>query len=76
MTHHSDVIKQRTLRHAFAPIRANRLPARARVLSDSPPYIDGSDLLQRFRDKVETVPMGLDLAFLAGRRGGSGTPSD
>jgi rhamnosyl/mannosyltransferase len=62
VTHHSDIIRQRLLRHLVRPIESAVYRRAARLLSDSPPYIEGSDVLRRFRLKVETLPLGLDLA--------------
>jgi rhamnosyl/mannosyltransferase len=61
VTHHSDVVRQRYLRHALAPFEQMVYRRACRVLSDSPTYADGSAALQRYRNKVETLPLGLDL---------------
>jgi glycosyltransferase involved in cell wall biosynthesis len=61
VTHHSDIIRQKVLRHFVRPLETAVYRRAARLLSDSPPYIDGSDLLTRFRDKTVTLPLGLDL---------------
>ena len=62
VTHHSDIVRQRWLRHAVTPFE-RRVYARASViLSDSPPYLEGSATLGRYRDKVVTLPLGIDLA--------------
>jgi rhamnosyl/mannosyltransferase len=61
VTHHSDIVRQRLLRHLVRPVEAAVYRRAARLLSDSPPYIEGSDLLQRFRPKVVSLPLGLDL---------------
>lgn len=62
VTHHSDIVRQRLLRHLVRPVETAVYRRAARLLSDSPPYVEGSDLLRRFRPKVETLPLGLDLA--------------
>ena len=61
VTHHSDIIRQRVLRHFVRPFETALYRRAARVLQDSPNYIDGSALLQRFRDKVEPLPLGIDV---------------
>ncbi|XXF81517.1 glycosyltransferase [Myxococcaceae bacterium GXIMD 01537] len=61
VTHHSDVIRQRLLGLAFAPVERLLYTRASLVLSDSEPYIGGSPLLRRFRRKVEVLPLGLDL---------------
>jgi rhamnosyl/mannosyltransferase len=62
ITHHSDIVKQRKLYYAFAPFE-NWVYRRAdRIISNSPDYALGSDLLIRHASKVDVVPMGLDLS--------------
>lgn len=61
VTHHSDIVRQRFLGRVFA-IFERRLLRRARlILTDSPPYADGSESLRNFRNKVEDLPLGIDL---------------
>lgn len=62
ITHHSDIIKQRKLYYVFAPFERVVYEKADCIISNSRPYIDGSERLQRHRAKVETVPMGLDLS--------------
>lgn len=62
VTHHSDIVRQRVLRHLVRPVEAAVYRRAARLLSDSPPYVEGSEVLRRFRPKVESLPLGLDLA--------------
>ncbi len=61
VTHHSDIVRQRVLKYAVRPLEHAVYRRAARLLSDSPPYIDGSEVLQKFRSKVEALPLGLDL---------------
>lgn len=61
VTHHSDIVRQRVLKSAVRPLERTIYRRAAAVLADSPPYIDGSDLLQAFRSKVDSLPLGLDL---------------
>jgi rhamnosyl/mannosyltransferase len=62
VTHHSDVIRQRALRHVLMPFERLVYRRAARVLATSPAYPAGSRLLAALGDKVETVPLGIDLA--------------
>jgi rhamnosyl/mannosyltransferase len=64
ITHHSDIVRQRLLKHAVRPLENAVYRRAARVLPTSPTYVDGSELLQRFGDKLTPVPLGLDLAPL------------
>jgi glycosyltransferase involved in cell wall biosynthesis len=61
VTHHSDIVRQKVLRHAVRPVEHAVYRRAARILSDSPTYIDGSELLCQYRAKVESLPLGLDL---------------
>lgn len=62
VTHHSDVIRQRVLRPAYAVVEQEGYRRAARLLPTSPGYAHGSAVLRRFRAKVEPLPLGLDLA--------------
>ena len=61
ITHHSDIIRQRLLKYAIRPVETLAYRRANRILSASPTYIDGSPLLQRHREKVEVLPLGIDL---------------
>ena len=61
VTHHSDVVKQRLLRHVLGPFERVVYNRAASLLATSEAYIEGSPLLSKFRSKVEVVPMGIDL---------------
>jgi rhamnosyl/mannosyltransferase len=62
ITHHSDVVRQRLLSYPLIPFERIVYGRAARVLTDSPCYAGGSPLLLRYRDKVESLPLGLDQA--------------
>jgi rhamnosyl/mannosyltransferase len=61
VTHHSDIIRQRFLKHVIRPLEAVVYRRAARVLSDSPEYVEGSMLLDRHRAKVAVLPLGIEL---------------
>ncbi len=61
VTHHSDIVRQRVLKYLVRPLEAAAYRRAARLMPTSPPYADGSDLLRRFRSKVEPLPLGADL---------------
>lgn len=61
VTHHSDIVRQKVLRHAVRPIEHAVYRRAARLLPTSPAYADGSPTLTRFRAKVDPLPLGLDL---------------
>ncbi len=62
VTHHSDIVRQKWLRHLHNPFERRVYHRAAMLLSDSPPYIEGSEVLQRYHRKVRTLPLGIDLA--------------
>jgi glycosyltransferase involved in cell wall biosynthesis len=62
VTHHSDVIAQRVLGRAFAPVERRVHDRAAMVLSTSDAYVPGSIVLKRLGPKVRALPLGLDLS--------------
>jgi len=62
LTYHSDIVRQRLLMPLYAPLM-HRFLARMRVIvATSPNYLETSDVLKRHRDRVQTIPIGLDPA--------------
>jgi rhamnosyl/mannosyltransferase len=62
VTHHSDIVRQRLLKHAIRPLENLVYGRSSRVFATSTSYIDGSSLLQQHREKVDVLPLGIDLA--------------
>lgn len=56
----SDIVKQETLRLAYAPLESWFLRRADAIVATSPNYLAGSRMLQRFADKVRVIPIGLD----------------
>jgi rhamnosyl/mannosyltransferase len=65
VTYHSDIVKQRTLRHLYAPLMHAFLARQQAIVATSPNYVRTSPVLARYRDKVSAIPIGLDPARLA-----------
>ena len=65
VTHHSDVVRQRFLRRLQAPFERRVYDRAAAILTDSPTYAAGSPVLQRYADKVHSLPLGIDLVPFA-----------
>lgn len=61
VTHHSDIVRQRVLKHAVRPLESAVYRRASRLLPTSPDYASGSPLLRKFAEKVEPLPLGLDL---------------
>jgi glycosyltransferase involved in cell wall biosynthesis len=65
ITHHSDIIRQKLLKFALRPFELFVYHRAACINATSPRYPAASDVLPRFREKVTSLPMGIDLgAFL------------
>jgi glycosyltransferase involved in cell wall biosynthesis len=60
ITHHSDIIRQRLLKHVVRPIEKAAYGRAVRVLSDSPEYVERSPLLRQHQAKVDVLPLGID----------------
>ncbi|MEM0952907.1 MAG: glycosyltransferase [Pseudomonadota bacterium] len=60
VTYHSDIVRQKLLSHLYRPLMNRFLGSMARIVATSPNYFATSDVLSRFSDKVEVVPIGID----------------
>ncbi len=62
VTYHSDVVRQPRLGLMLRPFEHLILNRAAAILTDSPNYQAGSQMLQMYQDKVGVLPLGIDLA--------------
>lgn len=62
VTHHSDIVKQVWLGKAYEFLERKLLRRAATILTTSPQYADGSKQLREFRQKVRSLPLGIDLS--------------
>ena len=60
VTYHSDIVRQRLLAWAYAPLMRRFLSSVDRIVCTSPNYLASSKVLQSFGDTVDVVPIGLD----------------
>ncbi|CAB3780908.1 glycosyltransferase family 4 protein [Pararobbsia alpina] len=60
VTYHSDIVKQKTLLHFYRPLMMCFLGSVTKIVATSPQYAKTSPVLQRFADKVEVIPIGLN----------------
>lgn len=60
VTYHSDIVRQRLLKLAYAPLMHRFLGRVNRIICTSPNYFETSEVLQRFRSQVELIPIGLN----------------
>jgi glycosyltransferase involved in cell wall biosynthesis len=61
ITHHSDVVRQCILKHLFRPFEYSVYSKAARIFATSPLYQAGSTILQKYADRVQCLPLGLNL---------------
>jgi rhamnosyl/mannosyltransferase len=62
ITHHSDIVRQRILKLALRPFEYFVYGKAATIQSTSPEYPSESSILRRYQDRVESLPLGVDLA--------------
>ncbi len=60
VTYHSDIVRQSFLQSFYRPLMYRFLGSVSRIVATSPNYYATSDVLSRFSDKVEIIPIGID----------------
>lgn len=60
VTYHSDIVRQKRLKTLYAPLMHAFLGRVDRIVATSPPYLETSPVLARYRDKTTVIPIGLD----------------
>ncbi|HYV46853.1 MAG TPA: glycosyltransferase [Myxococcaceae bacterium] len=65
ITHHSDVVRQRVLAMGFSVVERRVYARAALILATSPRYADGSRVLTAMRERVRSLPLGIDVAPFA-----------
>ena len=60
VTYHSDIVRQKFLSQLYRPLMNHFLGSVDRIVATSPNYFATSDVLSRFSDKVDIVPIGID----------------
>ena len=60
VTYHSDIIRQRLLGRLYAPLMHRFLGSLDQIACTSPNYLTTSEVLQRYRQKVTIIPIGLN----------------
>lgn len=59
VTYHSDIVKQKLLLRVYEPLMHQFLKSVDIVVATSPNYFETSSVLQRYREKVSIVPIGI-----------------
>jgi glycosyltransferase involved in cell wall biosynthesis len=62
ITYHSDIVRQRALQVVYQPLMNRFLASVDRIVATSPNYYATSDVLSRFSEKVEIIPIGIEEA--------------
>lgn len=62
VSYHSDIVRQKVLLQFYKPLRDRFLSSVDRIVAEAPNYLATSEVLQRYRDKVVVIPIGLDPA--------------
>lgn len=60
VSYHSDIVNQKHLLKLYTPLMNRFLGSVDRIVASSPNYAASSEVLTRFRQKVEIIPYGLD----------------
>ncbi len=60
ITYHSDIVKQRWLKHAYTPFMQRFLQSVDTIVATSNNYLQSSPILKEHKDKTIVIPMGLD----------------
>ncbi|GAA5523460.1 D-inositol-3-phosphate glycosyltransferase [Microbulbifer aestuariivivens] len=59
VTYHSDIVRQRFLGCMYRPLMHLFLARADRIVATSQNYLESSNVLQKFRHKVEVIPLGI-----------------
>lgn len=59
ITYHSDILRQKILNYLYAPVRDRFFAGADKIIATSPRLIEYSSVLQKFKDKTVSVPLGI-----------------
>ncbi len=59
VTYHSDIVRQRLLRHMYQPVMHRFLRSVDRIVATSPNYVASSPVLRNYGEKLKVIPIGL-----------------
>lgn len=60
VTYHSDIIRQKNLLKLYRPLKWKFLGEMTRIVATSPNYLTTSEVLAKYKHKVDVIPIGLD----------------
>ncbi|MES2355480.1 MAG: glycosyltransferase family 4 protein [Pseudomonadota bacterium] len=65
VTYHSDIIRQRHLLKLYRPLQRLFLNSVDHIIATSENYLQSSDILNRYKEKVSVIPIGIDSSTYA-----------
>lgn len=60
VTYHSDILKQKLLLRLYKPLMYKFLDSVTTIVATSPNYLNTSDVLKKYSNKVKVIPIGID----------------
>ncbi|QBY54019.1 glycosyltransferase family 4 protein [Cupriavidus oxalaticus] len=60
VTYHSDIVRQKALLQLYKPLQRKFLDSMRAIVATSPNYAETSETLQRHKDKVSVIPIGVN----------------
>lgn len=60
VTYHLDIVRQKYLSRLYSPLMHKFLGDVDRIVATSPNYLDTSPVLQKYKNKVEVIPIGIN----------------
>lgn len=60
VTYHSDIVRQKVLKHFYTPLQNAFLNSVDAIVATSPNYIKSSPVLAKYPDKTSMIPIGLE----------------
>ena len=60
ITYHSDIIRQKWMVKFYQPLRDRFLQSADKIVATSPNYFKTSPVLEKFKDKLSVIPIGID----------------
>lgn len=60
VTYQSDIVRQKHLLKLYKPLMYRFLDSVDRIVATSPNYLASSEVLNRYKDKTDVIPIGLD----------------
>lgn len=69
VTYHSDILRQKILNYLYTPIRDKFFRRADKIIATSPRLIEYSNVLQKFKSKTISIPLGISPQFFLSNDG-------